>query len=398
VGGHLDITQTKQLEARLAQSQRMEALGTLTAGVAHNFNNLLAIILPSLDLLRPHVSSAGLELLGDIRAASVQAAAVIRQLMAYTRSQESARADANDLVKLVEESVRLHGHALDPSIRIEFDLPVQPALVSCDGPELQQVFVNLIANAEHALLASAGGSEPRITVSISLVPELPEGVLGDAPEADWVQWEPQKDGYWVVSVADTGPGMSAEVRKRVFEPFFTTKLAGGGTGLGLAMAWSVVRALGGHIDVRSELGAGAVFRVYLPNRADLALAQPSVAVPNTSMPRRRILIVEDADFVRKVVGRILASAGHEVLEAESAGRALDVARGEAIHTIFLDQSLPDRPGTAIIEELRSLQPSARLLLFTGESVAPNQARRVDGVVHKPASEAQLLDAIGFDTD
>lgn len=380
VGGSLDITHIRELEERLHQAQKLESLGTLTAGVAHNFNNLLAVIRPTLDLLQDYVSEEGRPLLGDATLAADRATSVIRQLMTLAGRRRANRAGSSDLGEIATSATQMCQRRFGAEVNIELELEAGPLPILGDGTEVEQVIINLISNARDALLAARTLS-PLIRVKVSLAEDVPSTVVA------------QERGHARVVVQDNGPGVDPSVLARLFDPFFTTKRPGEGTGLGLSISWSVVRSLGGTIECVSPPGAGTRFSVYLPLRPDSAPADPRVHEPGPEAQARRVLVVEDNASVLRVVTQTLQRAGHEVLSAASAARALEVPAEPAVHLVLLDQSLPDRRGTDIVAELRQRWPTARIALFTGEDVPDAERGQVDAVLTKPLSNQELLDAV-----
>jgi two-component system cell cycle sensor histidine kinase/response regulator CckA len=382
IGGNLDVTQIHALEERVRQAERMESLGTLTAGVAHNFNNLLAVIRASLDLIARQMTD-------DVRAAHMdavhatdRAAEVVRQLMTFAGKRRAAEHEPRALADLASAAVRLCRRSFGLAVPIDFDAGHELPLVSCDPTELEQVLVNLLINARDAVL-EARPSQPKIGVRVDIAEQV-----ADVPSA---KRGPARGRFARVSVSDNGAGMGEVVQKRVFDPFFSTKAPGRGTGLGLAMSWAVVRSLGGTIACDSLPGRGTTFRVYLPladvRRKELE-ATPLTELVGTPLS---VLLVDDDEFVRRVIRRVLQHACHVTVEAASATEALQlVARRPAIDVVLLDQSLPDARGIQIVPALRESLPGVKIYLFTGDDVPDEELCLVEGLLSKPLSAERLL--------
>jgi two-component system cell cycle sensor histidine kinase/response regulator CckA len=382
IGGNLDVTQIHALEERVRQAERMESLGTLTAGVAHNFNNLLAVIRASLDLIARQMTD-------DVRAAHMdavhatdRAAEVVRQLMTFAGKRRAAEHEPRALPDLASAAVRLCRRSFGLAVPIDFDAGHELPLVSCDPTELEQVLVNLLINARDAVL-EARPSQPKIGVRVDIAEQV-----ADVPSA---KRGPARGRFARVSVSDNGAGMGEVVQKRVFDPFFSTKAPGRGTGLGLAMSWAVVRSLGGTIACDSLPGRGTTFRVYLPladvRRKELE-ATPLTELVGTPLS---VLLVDDDEFVRRVIRRVLQHACHVTVEAASATEALQlVARRPAIDVVLLDQSLPDARGIQIVPALRESLPGVKIYLFTGDDVPDEELCLVEGLLSKPLSAERLL--------
>jgi two-component system, cell cycle sensor histidine kinase and response regulator CckA len=352
-----DITERKRLEESLRQAQKMEAIGQLTGGIAHDFNNLLAAILANShflieDLAEHDPRRTDAE---DIRAAAERAAALTRQLLAFSHRQllEPTVVDLNSAILGVERMLRrVIGEDIDFSV-----LPGEHlAAVRVDVGQLEQVVMNMVVNARDAM--PNGGS---LTIQTSNVD------LDATHSAQEVGAPPGR--YVMLSISDTGVGMDSATRQRIFEPFFTTKALGKGTGLGLATCYGIVKQSGGHIAVQSELGQGTVFRIYLPQ----VNAQPMmVSKPTTRMElegSETILLVEDDARVRHAVSRVLESRGYRVLIAQNGLEAMELAqryRGP-IDLVLSDLILPGASGPEVVREVQAHTGSARALFMSGHT-------------------------------
>jgi PAS domain S-box-containing protein len=351
-----DLTESRRLEAELRASQKMDSIGRLAGGIAHDFNNLLTAILGYAELMEPdlagqdHLQSS----LREIRLAGERAAALTRQLLAFSRRQvlQPRLLDLNAVVSEVEKLLRrLIGEDVELVTRLDPGL----GSVKADPGQLEQVLMNLAVNARDAM--PKGGT---LTVETANT-ILDTGFARANPGA-------RSGEYAVLTVADTGIGMSDEVRSHAFEPFFTTKEKGKGTGLGLATAYGIVKQSDGYITVESEPGRGATFRIYFPRAAGAAAASGRGEHPALS-PRgtETILVVEDESGVRRLSRAILKAQGYIVLEAASGDEALEVARSHAgqIHLVATDVIMPGMSGHVLWDRLRVLRPDSRVLFMSG---------------------------------
>ncbi len=350
-----DITERKQLEGQLRQAQKMEAIGRLAGGVAHDFNNVLTAVFGYVDLLREEVpadSSAQADL-AEVRKAAERAAALTRQLLAFSRQQvlESVVLHLNDLIEDFEKMLR---RVIGEDVMLRLALAKDAGNVRADPGQLHQVMMNLVVNARDAM--PTGGSLIIETANADLTEQYAE------------LHQPVIPGrYVMVAVSDSGMGMSPEVKARIFEPFFTTKEKGRGTGLGLSTVYGIVKQSGGYIWAYSEVGRGTTFKIYLP-RVD-APAEPlskpredgSVAGTET------ILLAEDDPILRPLARALLEKLGYTVLEGEDAQSALAAARTHTgpIHLLVADVVMPGPSGRELARRLAELRPETKVLFVSG---------------------------------
>lgn len=355
-GAAEDITQQRLLEEQLRHSQKMEAIGRLAGGVAHDFNNTLAVIRGYTDFALEDLPSDSplRDDLEEIRKAADRASSLTRQLLAFSRKQVLAphNVSVRELVQGVERMTR---RVIGEDIGLETRFTADPDTVFIDSGQMEQVLLNLVVNARDAM--PEGG---RLTITTASV-EPDELFIARHPEA-------RPEPYVVVEVSDTGCGMSREVLQRVFEPFFTTKEAGKGTGLGLATVYGTLQQSGGFITVYSEPNLGTTFKLYLPcitsrtPEADL-----TAGAGGDGQVSATVLLVEDEAEVRKLTFRLLSRCGYRILESASAEEALALSRRyrDPIHLLLTDLVLPGMPSRELIQKLRSMHPEARLLLTSG---------------------------------
>ncbi len=389
-----DLTQRKQLEERYREAQKLEAVGTLAGGIAHEFNNLLQVILAWSELL--HADAEGSEATSATQAimdAAKRGRTLSEQLLTFSR-RGTQKPDRKllDLNKLAEELVGVLPRILPKAINLELELPRQPVLVQADAAQIQQVVLNLAANASQAM-PEGGALRLRIRTL-----NLEEGHRELPPES-------APGTFALLEVADTGHGMDRRTLGRIFDPFFTTRTVGQGTGLGLSIVYGIVRDHGGHILVESEPGRGACFRVYLPSLVPEPVATEEEVLGGEEEVEARsaegvhILVVDDEASIRQMLHRFLSRRGWTVSMAGSGEEAL--ALFEAVTTkpdlVILDVGMPGMGGIRCLEALRALDPQVRVLIATGYGLeeVSESARRLGavGVLSKPYELKQLTQRI-----
>ncbi len=351
-----DITGRKLLEERFRQTQKMEAIGHLAAGVAHDFNNLLTAILGYSGLLAARLpeGSALMEDVDEIRKAAESAASLTRQLLAFGRKQvlEPRRVNLNEIVEGMRKMLqRVVGEGVD-LITVLDDVI---GSVHADVGQIEQVILNLAVNARDAM--PRGGTLTIETTDVELD--------GDSTR----ERVPIRPGpYVLLAVTDTGNGMDAETRSRVFEPFFTTKAKGKGTGLGLATVYGIVKQSGGYVWVYSEPGRGATFKIYLPcveGASEGAGARKPAAA--SLRGTETVLLAEDEASLRTLTRTILESFGYTVLEASGGKEALELARRHEgpIHILLTDVVLPEMDASALASRIAMLRPETKVICTSG---------------------------------
>jgi PAS domain S-box-containing protein len=350
-----DVSDRKLLEKQLQQAQKMEAIGQLAGGIAHDFNNLLSVINGHCELLAEQLApnDRPRQNCEQIKKAGERAAGLTRQLLAFSRQQvlEPTVLNLNTVVVDLEKMLkRVIGE--DVEFRISVDSRLAP--VKADRGQIEQVLMNLVVNARDAM--PNGGC---------LIIETSNVVL----ENEFAQQRgyPQRS-YVGLSVTDNGIGMDSDTQARMFEPFFTTKEVGKGTGLGLSTVYGVITQSGGHIEVHSRVGQGTTFRLYLPTVKEPVREQK----PKSRMERRMgsletILLVEDEDALRTLIGDLLVNSGYNVMQAESPEKAILLARqfSGPIHLLLTDVIMPGMNGRALAEELIALRPEIKVVYMSG---------------------------------
>lgn len=375
-----DVTDRKRLEENFYQSQKMEAVGRLAGGVAHDFNNMLGVISAYAELLNadPELPASAGKRVVEIMSATQRAHALTRQLLTFSRKQviTPASLDLNAAILGVADMMqRLVGADIRMATHLSEKLPP----IQADQGQIEQMLLNFAANSRDAM--QRGG---RFELKTSFQKMDPES------------GRPLDRGFVLLELSDNGCGMSAETKKHLFEPFFTTKPAGLGTGLGLATIYGVVEQMKGRIQVESAENVGTTFRVYLP-----ALATPvAQTTPNTRQKETsaKILLVEDETALRDILAEFLASAGMQVVGADSGSEALaKIESGEQVDLLLTDLAMPGMDGRTLAQAVRSRRPGLQVIFMSGhadDAVTPPELLQ-DGhaCLRKPFSRTDLVNAI-----
>ena len=370
-----DVTDRRQLEQQFYRAQRLESIGTLAGGIAHDLNNVLSPIMLGMGLLKDRLDDeVSREILDTISGNARRGAEMVAQVLSFARGQEGKRIELRP-ADLIADVVKIARDTLPKTIEIATNVsPTVPALLG-DPTQFHQVLLNLCVNARDAM--PDGG---RLTLSA----------------------ETDATGQFVViSVEDTGVGIPAQILDKIFDPFFTTKEAGKGTGLGLSTSQTIVRNHGGHVRVFSEPGQGTQFQIYLPV-APRAVATAAAGQTET-VPRgagETILVVDDEDAVRKVMRSTLEKAGYRVLPANNGKDAIEVYRNNigAIAAVIIDMTMPVLGGLPAMQEMVKLNPGVRIIAASGihdnERTAKSVGPQVRQFLAKPFTSETLLRAVG----
>jgi PAS domain S-box-containing protein len=381
-----DITDRKRLESQLQQAQKMEAMGQLAGGVAHDFNNILATMLMELGLLReePGLSENVRSGLHDLVTSVGRATGLTRQILAFSRRQlmqmKPMRLDG-----LLADLHKMLGRMLGETIRVDLHASPESRSIKGDGGMIEQVVMNLCVNARDAM--PAGG---RIELRVENVTFGESEIMGN-PEA-------RMGNFVCLSVADSGCGMNEQVRQHLFEPFFTTKETGKGTGLGLSTVYGIVKQHDGWIEVESQEGKGSTFRVLLPALSvETIAAGPEAAAAPARGRGETLLLVEDETSLRLAVGSILRRFGYRVLDASNGDEAQVQwqAVGGAVDLLVTDMVMPGKmTGLQLIDRLRQEKPELRAIICSGYSGIQSVPASVGiDVLAKPFETAVLLRAV-----
>ncbi len=380
-----DITDRKQLEARLRQAQKMEAVGRFAGGIAHDFNNTLSAISAYAQILFDDLREDDERRLdaAEILKAASRAAGLTRQLLTFSRNR-TLDYELLDICTIVEEFAALLRPLLPASIELTTHVPQGAVTIQADRTQFEQVLMNLALNARDAM---PSGGQLKI--------ELTRRGASDAS----ANHRDAQCGFAVLTVTDTGAGMSAEVRARLFEPFFTTKAEGHGTGLGLATVYAIVRQAGGTVIADSRPGEGSRFSVTLPVASGPAPAgcPATAATPSAERQSRvTVLLTEDEQSVREAARRLLQRAGMRVLTARDGKEALDIiSTDEQIDVLMTDVMMPVMGGMELIERAAVLRPGMRIIVISGHADIgePEAALGGDMTLRKPFSADSLIHAV-----
>ncbi len=356
VGTAIDLVERRRLESQLRQSQKMEAIGRLAGGVAHDFNNVLTVILSNSEMLAGGLGPEDprRQELIEIRDAAQRAATLTRQLLAFSRKQvlKPRVLSLNAVVVTLEKMLR---RLIGEDIELATELQPELWAVEADPGQLEQIIMNLAVNARDAM--PEGG---RLSIATD------NADIDDGFAREHFPMVPGR--YVMLAVSDSGAGMDAETQRHIFEPFFTTKPRGRGTGLGLSMVYGIVKQSGGYIWAYSEPGEGAKFEVYFPcAEGDRSDAKAALATGSALPGKETVLLAEDEDSVRRLARRILEEVGYTVLEARGATEALRISEGwdGPIDLLLTDVVMPELNGRELAERLSVLRPRIQILYISG---------------------------------
>lgn len=352
-----DITARRQLEGQFHQAQKMEAVGRLSGGIAHDFNNLLGVITGYSEVMQEQMElSHPLRICVDeVLGAARRAAELTRQLLVFSRQQvlEPRVLNLNVVVSDMEKMLcRMIGEDIELTTRLDPEL----GRVKADVSQIEQTIMNLAVNARDAM--PQGGKLTIETSNQEIDPAFAQGH----------SFPVRQGSYVLLSVTDTGVGMDSVTQSRIFEPFYTTKEKGKGTGLGLSTVYGVVKQSGGYIDVASEPGHGATFRVYLPSVEEPIETKPSApSVSITIHADATILLVEDEVSLRKLTRKLLELGGYTVLEAKSVRDAVEIGQhySGTIHLLLTDVVMPGMNGPELARQLNAIRPEVKVLYMSG---------------------------------
>ncbi len=381
-----DITERKKLEAQLLRAQRMESIGTLASGIAHDINNVLSPIMLSLQLLQEKFTDDGSQkLIGILERSTQRGAGLIKQVQSFARGVEGER-KALQVTYLISEIRQLAKETFPRNIEVKTDISKDLWTTYGDATQLHQVLMNLCVNARDAM--PAGG-----TLGISA-----ENISIDESFAR-VNVDARVGPYVSIAVSDTGTGIPAKIMDRMFEPFFTTKAPGKGTGLGLSTALAIVKSHGGFINVYSEVGDGTRFKVYLPAVTTTGIQKAQVQQPELPAGHGEyILVVDDEAQIREITRASLEKNGYRVLTASNGAEAIPLysQNRDKIKIVLMDMMMPVMDGPASINELRKIDPRVRIIAVSGLTESDKYAN-ITGKVHaflsKPFTAQRLLKTI-----
>ncbi len=382
-----DMTETKKLESQFLRAQRLESIGTLASGIAHDLNNILSPILMSVSLLRRTMKDRDSEkMLNIVENSAERGAGIVKQVLTFARGVEGERVLLQPK-HLVSELSKIMAQTFPKNIDIQTNLPTELWTISGDATQLHQVLLNLCVNARDAM--PDGGTldvaAENVTVDEQLARMNPGAQLGE---------------HVVLRVGDTGMGMSPETMDKIYDPFFTTKEVGKGTGLGLATVIGIVKGHGGFLSLQSEVGVGTTFRVYLPASAEAAaVVDRKIEAAPARGKGERVLVVDDEPPIRDALVGTLESSGYRAFTAEDGSDALALyfQRKDEIDVVITDLAMAQMDGIALVRSLRKVNPKVRIIVSSGHVTKEAQVvlsgLGVTAFLDKPYSAEKLLRAL-----
>ncbi len=381
-----DITETKKLESQFLRAQRLESIGTLASGIAHDLNNILSPILMSAAILRRSLTSPDdAKMLNIIESSAERGAGIVKQVLTFARGAEGERVLLQPK-HVISELAKIMAQTFPRNIDIQTNLPTDLWTVLGDATQLHQVLLNLCVNARDAM--ADGGT---LTISAENLDI----------DAHFASTNPGAQLGWHVAlrVSDTGSGMSPETMDKIFDPFFTTKEIGKGTGLGLATVIGIVKSHGGFVNVQSQTGLGTTFSIFVPASRDAEVAKKEDAAAAAKGRCELILVVDDEAAIREALVSTLSAHGYRVYTAEDGTDALALyfqRRGE-ISLVLTDLSMGQMDGIALVRALRKIEPGVRVIVSSGhfqkDNMAVLQGLGVEVMLEKPYTADKLLRAV-----
>ena len=383
---NLDVTEARRTEQQLRQVQKMEALGTLTGGVAHDFNNILAAIIGFTELIEDHVPQGSREAhhLQRVMESALRGRELVRQMLTYSRKTEQEKKPLS-LSSIVKETVKLIRATTPTTITIKVDTLRESGVILADPTQMQQVVMNLCTNAAHAMLEKGG------TLDVQLVDHLVSPSNGDPHGLN-------PGLYTRLTVRDTGTGMSPDIVDKIFDPFFTTKKLGEGTGLGLSVVYGIVKQSNGHITVESEPGRGSTFTLYFPQ---IAGELEAAATTDDMLPTgsERVLFIDDEEALVEMGEDILAELGYDVTSRTSSAEALALFKADPsrFDLVITDQTMPELTGFELAKEVLAIRADMPIIMCTGFSYVVNEdkakAAGIKAFAMKPLTKREVAQTI-----
>jgi PAS domain S-box-containing protein len=381
--------QGAEYEKRFQQAQKMEAIGTLAGGVAHDFNNILSAVLGYAELARDEIpaDSRAARHLQEVTRAGNRAKELVKQILTFSRNNQPQQKPVLMQV-MVKEAVKLLRASIPTTIKIELNIDGTCGAVLADPTQLHQIVMNLCTNAYHAM-REGGGVLTLGLLNVTLKDSIAVAVGANLPAGEYI----------LFTVADTGTGIEGDISKKIFEPYFTTKSKGEGSGMGLSVVHGIVTHLGGGITVNSNPGKGTTFEVYIPVNSQTVAS----VVEKTNLPvggrTGMILFVDDEEVLANLGKSILERCGYTVTVETDSRKALELFQCESdkYDLILTDMNMPQMDGLALIRECRKIRPEVPVILYTGysERVDRDQAlaRGVDEFLQKPMQRQELIESI-----
>ncbi len=372
-----DITEKKKLEQKIIQAQKIDSIGNLAGGVAHDFNNILASILGSSSIMRRRMNENDkwFPFVEIIETAAKRGASLTRQLLTFAR-RGNVEVHPVDIHAILTETIHLFERSVNPNISIVKSFTQDVVIVNGDEGQIQQAMLNIFINARDAM---PNGGELKIETS---------SVHYSDQDRSTLSGETRSGSYVSLRVVDSGIGMSKEVQQRMFEPFYTTKEQGKGTGLGLSVVYGVVNGHGGYISVQSEVGKGTTFTILFPMLPETFKSRTVRANKKIVGGKETILVVDDEEIVRTTISAMLSDLGYAVRSSRGGKEALDVlAKRNKIDLVLLDMTMPEMGGKEVFQKIRRMKSRVKVIISSGYSDTilgeDTFAKKVDGFLQKP---------------
>ena len=356
IGAHQDINYRKQLETKIRQSQKMEALGTLVGGIAHEFNNILGIILGNTDLSLDDVpeSNPAYYSLNKIKTASLQAKDIVRQLLSYIHKADYEKKIMKG-IPVIKDSINLIQSTIPANIQIRQNMQATSDTILADPTQIHQIILNIFTNAVHAMEDDGGVMEIEThnvnldKKSVFIDPDLIPGK------------------YLRIIISDTGKGIEPEIIDRIFDPFFTTKGVGKGSGMGLSVVQGIVKGYKGSISVESEYGKGSIVKIFFPVIEEELLK--SEVIDKLPVGNERVLFIDDEELMVNTVKRMLESLGYHVETETSPVYALELFQSnpDQFDLVITDMAMPNMYGDKLVKEILNIRPEMPIIICTGFS-------------------------------
>ena len=375
-----DITEQKKIEEQLLRAQRMESIGTLAGGIAHDLNNILSPILMAVDMLQINTTDEETKRwLTMARENAERGASMVKQVLTFARGVEGERVSVQ-IKHIVKDLVKVLNETLPKSIAVKYDIEPELDIISADATQIHQVLMNLCINARDAM---PNGGTLTITASNTKLDENYARM--------YIEAKPGR--YVLLSVKDTGEGMSQGIQQRIFDPFFTTKEIGKGTGLGLSTALTIIKSHGGFLNVYSEPDKGTQFTIYLPAaESESDTKESKIDLPYPKGKGEVVLIVDDEENIRQITKATLEKFGYKTLTAADGTEALAIyaQNSSEIALVLTDMAMPFMDGAATIRALRKLNSTLPIIAASGLPTAEINSLSVNGFLSKPYTAEKLL--------
>ncbi|MBF0450043.1 MAG: response regulator [Candidatus Magnetomorum sp.] len=372
------------MESHLRQAQKMDAIGTLAGGIAHDFNNILFPIMAYSEMIKenPENTAGVKKYIGQVQVAAKRAQELVKQILTFSRRTEQTPL-AVEVGLILKEALKLLQPAFPANIQIQFQILKNCKMIFADPTQIHQVIINLCTNAKHAMQPKGG----QLSICLRNLPDNETLLLNLQPDV----------GYLELKVGDTGTGIPEDIMENIFEPFFTTKEVGKGTGMGLSVVYGIVKNLGGSVSVKSEVGKGTVFRLYLPvikERPKSCEAKKSKKIVGGT---EKILVVDDEPVIAEMLSKVLKGLGYQVAVFTSCSETIKESRQNGGDLLITDCSMPEMTGVELAEQFWLKQANFPVILMTGysETLSKEEALKIgfSDYLIKPVLRADLARAI-----